>query len=219
MSSLMKSMGSLTSMFGMGRSAAGLPPLPSGLGLPERSKSGYVGVMKGEIAEGPTYTRERAKAEAFNKAFANLLNNQPQLSGAERSEIYGVYSDKFVGNKGRDASNNPLTNYGKTLSSAAAMTKEQIAAAQQPKPAAKPAAKPAVAAPKPVQTVGPVAKPQTAVPAPPPTPTVSTPTGKIAGATQTIGQVGTDTGGRRGRRGRLATLLTGLGGAVEQFGS
>jgi len=234
MSSLMKSMGSMSSLFGMGRSAAGLPPLPSGLGLPERSTTRYIGTMKGERMDGESFYKERAKADVYNKAFAKLLNDQPQLSGGERREIYSAYSDKHL-QTGRLASGRdlvPLTDYGKTLSNAGAMTKEQIAAMQQkqqpqPKPSvlpkhevgtpAKP--KPLVAAPKPVvapQTVGPVPKPT--APAPVATPSVPTAAGNVAGQTQTTG--GSEAGGgrRSGRRGRFATLLSGLGGAVESFG-
>jgi hypothetical protein len=87
-----------------------------------------------------------------------------------------------------------------------------------PAPVATPPAQ-AVQAPPP-QTVGPTPKPTTPVEPPPaPTPVVATSGGNIAGNTQTTGGNEDTTGKGRGRRGRVATLLTGLGGALERFGS
>lgn len=239
----MSSLGnSLASVVGMGR-RIGLPPLPPGLGLPEKSKAGTIGSIKGEVdTSTESYKRQRTQAETYNKAFADLLNNQPHLSGAQRSEIYKAYSDKFIGQRGAGRGNGtePLTDYSKILSQAPAMSQAEMQAAQQapqtlsepeaveppkqvgtlgaagtvpPQQPAPVATAPQVQAP---QTVGPVAKPQEA--APPATPTVATPTGNIAGQTATIGTMGADAAGRGRRRGRMATLLTGLGGAVESFG-
>lgn len=106
-----------------------------------------------------------------------------------------------------------------------------VAQAPKPAPAPKPIAPAPAPAPKPVtpKPVTPAPKPATpapkpAEPAPKPTPTVATPQGNIAGSTQsTVSKAGTaeaGSGGRKpGRRGRFATLLTGLGGALERFGS
>lgn len=220
----------LAGMFGalVPTPGVGLPALPGNLGLPEKSNAtntvtrggrddhtGFVGNSQLE-----KYNQEYAKAETYNKAFADLLNAQPQLNGNERKQLYDAYSDKFTGGnavEGKGAKK--LTDYSSILS---ALTPDQFAAQQkaqqqqtpaaQAQAAAQPAAPAKTAAP---QTVGPVAAPQVVQPAP--TPTVATAGGNIAGTTKTNNSDTKEKGG--GRRGRMTTLLTGLGGAVEKFGA
>lgn len=174
MASFSKSIGSAI----MGKRDPKLPPLPPGLGLPAKSNTGYVGRMKGQIVDGPAFYRERDKAEAYNKAFAELLNNQAHLSGMERNQIYDAYSDKFIQRGSLESGKplKPLTNYGKTISQAPAMTPEQVQAAQQaqfdaqqPAQAPAPAAQAPVAAP-PLSVVSPAPMQQALAPKPAPTP-------------------------------------------------
>lgn len=218
MGGFLGSMASLSAgIMGMGAESYGLPPLPEGLGLPESVKIGQ-GIQQGknpQVEYGDAKSKvileeQWQKAETYNKAFAELLNNQPQLSGDERSEIYSAYSNKAM-NPLAEKYMKPLTNYGLTLTPGDRMTPEQYQASRQPQQqAAAPAqAAPAQAAP---QTVGPVATPQVAA-----TPSTPSPVGNIAGKTTTLSEGG-DANTGRGKRGRMATLLTGLGGAVETFG-
>lgn len=206
--------GSVGKLFG-GLTAPGFPAeaLPGNLGLPEKSSvNGVVAVAGGknrnsEIVDKTKYDQEFAKAENYNKAFADLLNQQPQLNGEERKQVYDYYSDKFMADKSFAAENpkmnlGKLTDYSSTLSQ---LTPDQFKAQQTQQAAA-----PQTQAPAAPQTVGPTqAQPEA-------TPTVATPGGNIAGATTTNSATAPEKSS--GRRGRMATLLTGLGGAVERFG-
>lgn len=220
MAGLMKSLSSLPVFNVMDRASYGLPALPEDLGLPplpDRVGQGFNQGKNSKDTDPTVISKQIEDADKYNKAFVELLNQQPQLSGSERQEIYGAYSVKS-----KDTHKGPgPSDFTGLLSQAGAMTKEQIAAQQQPQAAATPA--PAAAAPTPTpapQTVGPVPQPTTTV-QPAATPTVATPAGNIAGKTTTTGVMGVDAGGRGSgrKRGRVATLLTGLGGSVEQFGA
>lgn len=200
------------------------PGVPGGLGLPE--KSTLQGVVTGGgrddhskfigNSQQAKYAQERAKAENYNKAFAELLNQQAHLNGAERKNLYDLYSDKFIGDPKQveNARLPALTDFSSTLSQ---LTPEQYQAQlqQQQSQAASPAPQTSApasqtSAPAPA-TAGPVTQPQVEA-----TPTTATPTGNIAGTTTTLNS---DVKAKSsGRRGRVATLLTGLGGAVERFG-
>lgn len=218
MSSLMKSVASLPVFNVMNRASYGLPALPDNLGLPPLPDKVGQGFSQGKNPkdEDPkVIAKQIADADNYNKAFAELLNQQPQLSGAERQEIFGAYSVKS-----KDTYKGPgPADFSGMLSQAGAMTKEQIAAQQQLQQAAPvptPAPAPAPVAQQP-QTVGPVPQPTQVAP----TPTTESPAGNIAGKTTTTGVMGVDAAGRGSgrKRGRVATLLTGLGGSVEQFGA
>lgn len=212
----------------------GLPPLPGNLGLPPLPAKVGQGFNQGknprEIYDKGSkeiLDKQMTDANTYNKAFADLLNQQPQLNGSERSQLYSAYSvgvmDSYKGAK--------PTDFSGTLSQAAAGAQQPQAPAPAPAPAPQAAPAPAPApvpvAPVPAppraeapQTVGPVAKP--VEPQPAPTPVVATEGGNIAGkTTSTVSASGNPEApnGGRGRRGRFATLLTGLGGAVEGLGS
>lgn len=200
----------------------GLPPLPGNLGLPEKPKGPGGTTSGGRDDHGRTVTNKKAyeesyaKAETYNKAFADLLNQQSHLTGNERNQLYKFYRS---GNDEVPQGGRALTDFSKTLLQLspeqfkAQQQQQQQAEAQIPVPAPAPAQAPVP------QTVGPTPKPT--VVQPPATPTVATPTGNIAGKTATVGVMGADAGGRGSgrKRGRVATLLTGLGGAAEQFGA
>jgi hypothetical protein len=225
MSGFMGSMASLSAGLLGNNPSYGLPELPGNLGLPESVKVGQ-GIQQGKNpqveygdAKATQILNEQwTKAETYNKAFADLLNNQPQLSGSDRTQIYEAYSNKAM-NPLAEKYMKPLTNYGANLSQAGAMTPEQFQASRQPaQPAqqvAAPIATPMAAAPAPA-TVGPVPTPQEQAPAA--TPSVPSAAGNIAGTTTTLSGSATEAGKGRGKRGRMATLLTGLGGSVETFG-
>lgn len=215
MSSLGKSFGALSATLMNGRGPK-LPPLPPGLGLPEKSTIATYREKAGNVATDAQYTTALSKANAYNQSLVNLLNQQPQLTGADRSEIYRYYGDDMANAQlpvynGLKKKYGGITDFTGQLSQ---LNPDQFQAQQQQQPAAATPApvtpvQQAVAAP---QTVGPVAKPPEV--APPPTPSVATSDGNIAGKTTTTG-AGASKGARRGR---FATLLTGLGGAVERFG-
>lgn len=247
MASLGKSIGGLTATL-MGGRAPGLPPLPEGLGLPSKSTGiATYNEKRGNIATDAQYQAAQKQANAYNQALVNLLNQQPHLSGAERTEIYRYYGDDMA-NAQQPVYNNLKKKYGGLTDftgQISQMTPEQYQQQQQQAAAAQAAPEPeqptpapytpplpppqsvtpapvtppaqAVQAPPP-QTVGPTPKP--VEPPPPPTPVVATEGGNIAGKTTTTGGNEDTTGAKsRGRRGRVATLLTGLGGALERFGS
>lgn len=206
-------MSSLGSMFGA-LTAPGnpLPGLPKDLGLPEKvdvggglqsGKNPLIDKIKKNDLNNLLNT-QFTKANNYNKAFADLLNQQPQLNGQDRAELYDAYGAKKL--KLANPISGDLIDYKSTLSQ---LTPEQFAAqrqqqAQQAVPQTAPAP----------QTVGPVPAPQEA-----PTPAVSTTGGNIAGTTKTTVSGDTKTGGSAPRRGRFATLLNGLGGATERFGA
>ena len=220
MSGLMKSFGSLTGALMNGRDPK-LPPLPDNLGLPEKSNVPTYREKTGMMVDDKRYVAELQKANAYNQALVNLLNEQPHLSGTERSQFYKYYGDEMSNTRNPEFNSlrkkhGGVIDFTGQLSQLTpeqfkAQQQQQAAPAQMPTPAPAPAPAP--------QTVGPTPKPT--VVQPPPTPTVATPAGNIAGKTATVGVMGTDAGGRGSgrKRGRVATLLTGLGGAAEQFGA
>lgn len=229
MANLGKTMMSLSSlMMGGGPSTGGLPALPGNLGLPPSVQGGVgQGIQQGKNPaheyDGSPETQkildqQRAQAETFNKSFADLLNVNTQLSGEERQQFYDAYSNKFkVDTVGKYVA--PLTNFSNTLSQAPA-------GGQKPAPQTQAAA----AVPEAPATVGPVPvkqmSPMTTPPAgpsqqPAADPAAANAAAAVVGNTGSLGNtgaLGVDKGGGRARRGRVATLLTGLGGAVEHFG-
>lgn len=182
MSSITKTLGSFIS------GQPGMPPLPGDLGLPDKSNTNFMSHAKGENGSydqsswskgvyKPQYDEQRAKAETYNKAFADLLSNQAQLSSGEKKQVYDIYSDKFVG---AGLMQKPLTDFSGVATGASVGTQ---APATKTASAGAPAASAAIA----------------------------------AGPVKNVGSLGANAGGGA-RRGRVATLLTGLGGAIERFG-
>lgn len=233
MASLGKSIGGLTATL-MGGRPPKLPPLPGDLGLPGKSTIPTYREKAGNVLSAPEYQAQLAKANNYNQALVQLLNQQPHLTGAQRSEIYKYYGDDMSNAqlpvyKGLQKKYGGITDFSGQISQ---MTPDQFAAQQQQQataqqaavsPPAAPAQQALAPAPAPQQqtqapqTVGPTTKP---VEQPVATPVVATPGGNIAGKTTTTGGTESNSSGSsRGRRGRLATLLTGLGGALERFGS
>lgn len=212
----------------------GLPPLPGNLGLPEKPSMAGTTTRGGRDDHGEfvgnsqraKYDEERAKAENYNKAFADLLNNQAHLNGSERKQLYDAYA---VGNNNATAKTpiKPLTDYSQTLSQLnPAQFKEQQQKLQQQQVDQQQSTPAPTPAPAPTSTPQPIAnvKPDTVgatpqapqVEQPAATPTTPSATGNVAGTTTTLNADEKNKGS--GRRGRVATLLTGLGGAVERFG-
>lgn len=224
MGGLTKSLGGLFSTL-VPTPGIGLPPLPGDLGLPPLPDKVGQGFNQGKNPkdEDPkVIAKQIADANTYNKAFADLLNQQPHLTGSERSQLYSAYS---VGAKDTHKGAKPTDFSGQLsqLNPDQFRAQQQQAVPQEPAPAPAPQApvpqaaaagqSPAVQAPQATgpaaQTVGPV-----------PTPAVATESGNIAGKTTTTGGTESSTpGSSRKQRGRVATLLTGLGGALERFGS
>jgi len=176
----------------------GLPPLPGGLGLPDKPVAVGQGFNQGKNPkdENPQAINQQiANADNYNKALAQLLGQQSQLNMVERSEVYNAYK---VGNKDTHKGSGP-SDFSSLLSATpfGGDSEQQSAGSNQ------------MQAPAAPQTVGPT-------PGVPVTPVTATPTGNVAGQTET-------TGGKKetpkARRGRFATLLAGLGGTVEKFGA
>lgn len=176
----------------------GLPPLPGGLGLPDKPVSVGQGFNQGKNPkdENPqAINKQIADADNYNQALAQLLGQQSQLNLMDRSEVYNAYK---IGNKDTHKGASP-SDFSALLSSTPFTGEDP----QQSMPA------PQQAVDNTPQTVGPT-------PGVPLTPVVATPQGNVAGQTTTTG------GGKetpKARRGRFATLLAGLGGTVERFGS
>lgn len=176
----------------------GLPPLPGGLGLPDKPVEVGQGFNQGKNPKDPTtgaINKQIADADNYNQALAQLLGQQAQLNLSDRSEVYSAYK---IGTKGTHKGAAP-GDFSSLLSATpfGGDSVQQSASSNQ------------MQAPAAPQTVGPT--PGESV-----TPVTATPTGNVAGQTQT-------TGGKKetpkARRGRFATLLAGLGGSVERFGA
>lgn len=214
MSGLAKSLGSVPGLKAWVPSPGmGLPPLAGDLGLPPLPVKVGQGFNQGKNPRGEdpkVIAKQVADANNYNKAFVELLNQQAHLTGGERQELYNAYS---VGAK--DTHKGPMPdNYSSQLSQLTPdQFKEQQQKMQQQQVDEQQAAPASQQPPQPVANV----QPDTvgATPQPAATPTVATPTGNVAGGTSTLNS---DAKAKGGRRGRVATLLTGLGGAVERFG-
>lgn len=226
MSSFAKTLTSVPGLKGLIRTPGmGAPPLPGDLGLPQLPVKVGQGFNQGKNPrdEDPkVIAKQIADANTYNKAFVELLNQQSHLTGGQRQELYNAYS---VGAK--ETHKGPMPdNYSSQLSQLTPdqfreqqkMQQQQVEQ-QQAAPAPAPVSQP----PQPVANVQPDTvgatpqAPQTVrqPEQPAATPTVATPTGNVAGGTSTLNA---DAKAKGGRRGRVATLLTGLGGAVERFG-
>lgn len=223
MSSLGHTLGSLASIFSP-TPGMGLPPLPGDLGLPPSVQGGVgQGIQQGknpkiEYDGGPkmqsTLDSQRTQAETFNKSFAELLNNQPQLDASERKEFYDAYSNKFkVPEVGKYIA--PLTDFSNILSQAPANTAQ--AQPTNNSPAAPPPAAAATVGPTQQMSPATTPPPSPAAPPQPGVPGVSATSDSPASSVGTLGSDRTRSGGRS-PKGRVTTLLTGLGGAAEALG-
>ena len=160
MSSLGKSLGGLTATL-MGGRPPKLPPLPDGLGLPSKSTGiATYNEKRGNIASDAQYKAAQQQANAYNSALVQLLNAQPHLTGAERTEIYRYYNDDMP-NAANTVYNGMRKKYGGVadlMGQLSQMTPDQFAAqqqqqqaAQQPPPAvAEPPVPAPIAAPLPL---------------------------------------------------------------------
>lgn len=216
MSGIAKTLGAVPGLKALIRTPGmGAPPLPGDLGLPKLPDKVGQGFNQGKNPrdEDPkVIAKQISDANTYNKAFVELLNQQSHLTGGQRQELYSAYS---VGAK--ETHKGPMPdNYSSQLSQ---LTPDQFQEQQQKMQQQQIDQQQAAPAPAPTQPPPPIpnVQPDTvgATPQPAATPTVATPTGNIAGGTSTLNE---DTKAKGGRRGRVATLLTGLGGAVERFG-